>query len=290
MAVVGRVAGDEQRGFSPGQIKQQVLLVPEAPVLFALLLIGWAYAFPPAVGALAALTVCVFILRLFLLTSAEQALERAHYRQADRFSRAALWVYPWSVDALALRANSYFLQGDDAAAESILRDAVRLAPDSDALHSALAGALLARGDIAGGREHAARAHRLAAGSPFAAQHLSWLALHVEGDPIKTQRMLNTLDEDLPAQLAAPLLVLRGEAQLARGSLLAARETMHAIGALLPACPIPQQAELCYHLGRLHALLGEESRQYFRRSVDLDPNGRWAHAAWRAAVDQKSVGS
>ncbi len=289
MILWSELAGWEQARKPAGQIRHQLLLIPEAPALLALLLVGWAWSFPPAIGALAAFIVTIFVLRLLLLSSAAQQLERAAYSQADRLTRAALRIYPWSADALALRAHGLFLQGEDAAAEALLRRAVRLAPDSDVIHSALAGVLLARGEWPGGRAHAAYAAKLAAGSPYAARHLAWLALHVEGDPIAAQHILSTIPmEELPAPLAAPLLGLLAEAQLARGATHLARLTLPAIEAALSACPIPQQAELCYQLGRLRTLLGEDGRPYFRRSVELDPHGRYARDAWRGK-EQPDVG-
>lgn len=268
--------------------KRGMLLVPEAPMLFALLLIGWAYGFPPAVSGLAVLVVALFITRCFLLTSAAHELDNADYRKADRFGSAALRMHPWSADALTLQANSHLLQGNDTAAEILLRKAMRVAPESETVHSALAATLLARGDFTRGREHAMTAERLAAGSPHAAQHLSWLALHIDDDPEGTTRRIDSCGpERLEPRLQAPLLVLRGEAYLARGATAAARETLVSIKRLLPQCPVPQQAELSYHLGRLHTLLGDEGGRHFRRSVDLDPQGRWAQPAWRAAIDETS---
>ena len=49
------------------RVAGQLLLIPEAPVLLGLLLIGWAYAFPTAVSLLTLLTAAVFMLRLALM-------------------------------------------------------------------------------------------------------------------------------------------------------------------------------------------------------------------------------
>lgn len=284
MALWSEFAHEEAVGRAAGQLRYQLLLIPEAPALLALLLIGWAYGFPPAVGILAAIVVAVFIVRLFLMTTAAAQLERARYRGADRFARAALGLYPWSADALALRAHGLSLRGDDAEAELLLRRAAKLAPDSDVIHSALAGSLLARGAFAEGRLHATQASRLAAGSPHATRHLAWLALHVDHDPVRAQRLLGTTDLDqLPPDLAAPLWVMFAEAQVARGATEAARITLYRIEGMLGACSVPQQAELYYYLGQLHRSCGDDPGPYFRRSVALDPQGRYAHAAWRAAI-------
>lgn len=276
--------------YSAERIKHQVLLVPEAPVLIGLLLIGWAYSFPPALSAIAALVVAFFIVRLFCLASATQELDHANYQQADRLAQAALRLNPWSSDALALRANTQLLQGNDEAAELLLRDAIRCAPDNAANHAALAAILLARGAYAAGREHATQAYRIDATSPGAVQQLAWLALHRDEDPTKAQRIVNTIDlQTQPAAVRTPLLVLRCEAEIAQDHVMQARESMSALEAMLLNGSRPLQAELCYHLGRLEALLGEDGGTYFRRSVKLDPHGRWAHAAWRAAVSPAEYG-
>ena len=282
MALWSELANAERDRAPLEHIKQQLMLVPEAPVLLALLLIGWAYSFPPAIGVLAALTVAIFVLRLLLLTLAQQQLGQGNYRQADSLTRAALRIYPLSVDALSLHAKGLLLRGKDVEAEALLRRAAELAPDSEAVQGALAGALLLQGDFAGGREHASYARRLAGGSPYAAQPLAWLALHVDDDPAHAQRILGEAEIDrLPATLAGPLLVLLAEAQLARGATQPAMETIRRLDAMIVACPVPQQAELCYHLGRLHALAGGDGRRHFRHSIELDPHGRYAHTAWRS---------
>ncbi len=279
-------AREQQSGRRARTWEYQLLLIPEAPILLALLLIGWAYGFPPVVGALIALTIAIFLLRLFLISSAARRLEQAEYVCADRLSRVALRIYPWSADALTLRAQGLLLRGEDAAAEPILRRAARLAPDSDLIHSSLAGVLLARGRFAAGREQAVYAQRIAGGSAHAAQHLSWLALHVDGDPIAAQRILSSVDLDsAPATLGAPLLVTLAEAQIERGATRAGRESLRQLEDLLQECPIPQQAELLYHLGRLHSLLEGDGGAYFRRSVELDPHGRYARPAWLAAMER-----
>ena len=268
-----------------GVFGRQLLLIPEAPVLLALLLIGWAYHFPPAVTMLAALTIVVFLLRLLLMTTASQYLDRGHYGQAERLSQAALRMYPWSADALLLRAQAFILRGEDAAAEELLRRALELAPDSPMIHSALAGVLIDRGRFAAAREHAARASRYTAAAPYAVQHLAWLALHVDGEPISALRILSTVDTDqLPPSLAAPLLVAVAETQLARGATQPVRTTLGRIEPLIEQCAVPQQAELCYQIGRLKSMVGGESGSHYRRSVAIDPDGRYAHVAWRAAMD------
>jgi Tfp pilus assembly protein PilF len=256
----------------------------------ALLLIGWAYDFPPAIGIFTGLTIVFFLVRLFLLWTAAHELEHARYRIADRLVRAALRIYPWSADALAVRARWLSSQGDDVGAEQVLRRAAHFAPGSADIHGALAGTLLQRGEFAAAREEAVHARQLAP-SPVATQHLAWLALHVDHDPAKAQRLLQSAEPNkLQAPLAAPLMVLLTEVQVARNTLNAAQATMHRIETMLDACPLPQQAELAYHLGRLHNAAGDDGSPYFRRSLDLDPHGRYAHSSWREMVQQRAGGS
>jgi Tfp pilus assembly protein PilF len=221
--------------------------------------------------------------RLSLLWTAAYELERARYRIADRLVRLALRIYPWSADALAVRARFLSAQGDDLAAEQMLRRAAHFAPTNADIHGALAGALLQRGEFAAAREAAIRARQLAT-SPIALQHLAWLALHVDHDAAKAQRLLRSAEpEHLDAPLAAPLLVLLAEVQVARNATDAALGTMARIENVLPACPLPQQAELAYHLGRLRTAAGQDGSIFYRRSLDLDPHGRYAHDAWRSMV-------
>jgi uncharacterized protein HemY len=54
--------------------------------------------------------------------------------------------------------------------------------------------------------------------------------------------------------------------------------------LLERCPTPQRAGLHFYLGELLRLSGdvEAARGHFRASEALDPHGRHAAAAWRAA--------
>lgn len=276
--------------YSPGlrEIRRQLLLIPEAPALLALLLIGWAYNFPPIIGIFTALTIAFFLLRLFLLWSASHELEQAHYRIADRLSGTALRIYPWSADALAVKARWLSSQGDDVAAEQMLRRAAHFAPQNADIHGALAGALLQRGEYTAAREEAIYARQLAP-SPIATQHLAWLALHVDHDAAKAQRLLQSAEPDkLQASLAAPLMVLLTEVQVARKTLDDAQATMHHIETLIDGCPLPQQAELAYHLGRLHNAAGDDGNAYFRRSLDLDPHGRYAHSAWREMVQPSTL--
>lgn len=258
---------------------EQLLLIPEAPILLVLLLIGYVYDYPPLIGGLVALVIIVFVARCLFMAYSIYYLRQAEYNQAARYARLARGINPWSADALALQAFGLVARGDHEAAEPLLRGATRLAPTNLPIHSVLAEVLLKQGSLSEGQTHATLA-----GSQYATQHLTWLALEANQDLVKANQLLNMVDVDhLMPCMAAPLLVLQSEAELARGALQASRIRRAELLRLIPACTIPQQAELWYHLGRLQILAGDDGTDAFRRSVDLDPQGRFAHAAWRAAV-------
>jgi uncharacterized protein HemY len=79
-------------------------------------------------------------------------------------------------------------------------------------------------------------------------------------------------------------VTLAEASLALGAHGESLRLMQQIEAGLEQCPPSQQAELLYHLGRLHTAHGKPASSYFRRSVEADPRGRFAQSAWRSAVE------
>jgi tetratricopeptide (TPR) repeat protein len=265
------------------RIAQQALLVPEASILLGLLLIAWAFNFPPLIGILAIITAFVFGLRLGLITLAEQQLAHGSYSRADRLVQAALRLNPWSVDALVLRAQGLAQQGEDEGAEALLRRAARLYPNDPTVQSTLASVVFAQGRIAEGSQLA-----LVDGSaqvPQQIQQRAWMALHVEEDAAKARSIILSADPSrFPPRVALPLLTTLGEAHIVLGAREAAEAVLQAIEANLSACSRSQQAELLYHLGRLHAALGKHSAHYFRRCVELDPGGRYAQAAWRSAIN------
>jgi tetratricopeptide (TPR) repeat protein len=130
--------------------RQQLLLIPEAVVLLALLLIGWATQFPPLLGALALLVACLFGIRLLLIAVAARKLASGAYDLADRLLGLALKLHPWSLDALLLRAQGLTQRGDDEAAEAVLRRAAQLYPGDESLQSVLASSMLAQGRLTEG--------------------------------------------------------------------------------------------------------------------------------------------
>lgn len=274
-----------KRNSAWSRLRQQVLLVPEAVVVAGLLLLAWALQFPPLVGLLALLTMLLFGTRLGLMGLAERQIAHGDYARADWLARAALRLNPWSSDAMLLRAQGLTHQGEDETAERLLREAVQLYPDDSALQSALASALLAQGRIAEGWQVARQEGIAQLRSPQIAQQRAWLALHVEGEAAKARAIIiDARPDDLSPRVALPLLATLAEAQIVLSAQEEALRTLKTIEQKLPLCPQPQQAELLYHLGRMHDALGQESSTYFRRSVELDPDGRYAQVAWRSAVN------
>ncbi|HEX6290705.1 MAG TPA: tetratricopeptide repeat protein [Herpetosiphonaceae bacterium] len=274
-----------RESFLLSRIAQQALLVPEASILLGLLLIAWVFNFPPLIGILAIVTAFVFGLRLGLMTLAEQQLAQGAYERADRLVQAALRLNPWSVDALVLRAQGLVQQGDDEAAEALLRRAARIYPNDPAIQSGLATVILAQGRIAEGAQLARLDDAADIQLPQVIQQRAWIALHVEENAAKARTLILSADPSrFPPRIALPLLMTLGEAQISLGARDAAEAVLQTIEAELPACPRSQQAELLYHLGRLRAALGESCTVYFRRSVELDPEGRYAQSAWRSAVN------
>ncbi len=277
-----------KRSVTGKYIAQQALLIPEAAVVLGLVLLGWSLAFPPLVGFLAMATVLVFALRLGLLSLAEQRLARGAYTQADRLVRAALRLNPWSADALVLQAQGLSLRGEDEAAEHVLRRAARLYPHDQLLQSALAASLVAQGRLHEGWQLARTDEGDRSNSPLVLQQLAWFALHVENNPTRAHALVLRSDLDhLPVPVALPLLATLAEAQIALGAQVSARKVLSTIEERLEGCPTPQQAELLYHLGRLSAAMDENAAAYYRRCVELDPDGRYAQAAWRRAVNAGS---
>lgn len=267
-------------------LMRQAWLVPEALTLVLLLLLAVALDFPPVLGFTALLTMLWFLLRLGLMALARCELDTGAYAQAARRVQLALRLNPWSADALMLAAQVASQQGADESAEAMLRRALSLYPNDRELQSVLATTVLAQGRITEGWQ---LAHTDDHGrcSPHTAQQRAWYALHVEGDAAKARAIvLRAAPERLILPLALPLQVTLAEACVALGAHVEARAVLDAVQARLDAVSRPQQAELLYHLGRITTVLGDNGAHLFRRSVEIDPAGRHAQAAWRGAVDSR----
>ncbi len=260
-----------------------LLVIPEATILLALLVIGWAFNFPVGISFIAMLVTGAFIVRLGLLSSAQRNLERGAYSRAERFTSAALRLNPWSVDALQMQAQSAAMQGDDDTAETVLRHAVTLAPRRHVIHTAFTATLIAQGQLSEAQEIMATQPSTDR-APQLIQQRAWYALHVEGNVEQAHQLLaDAAPLTLPATDGLPLLVTLADAEIARHNPAAAQALIASLMAGLAECSTPQQAELHYHLGRLQQALGGDGYLHFRQSVDLDPQGRCAHTAWRSAI-------
>lgn len=272
-----------RRGWDARRVLRRALMVPEALALLVLLGMVVVIGTQPLLALLVLLVAGVFAARLGLLVAAERWLARGDYLGSRRLLDLALRLNPWSSDTLLMQAHSLTLQGNDEEAERALRRALELDPEDDIVRGALAGTLLAQGRYQEGRLLATVASFDAA-SPLGVQQRAWLALHVDDDPERAIGLLAACDaERFPPSVALPLLVTRCEAELALDDRPRAEATLRSIAAQLDACHPPQQAELLYHVGRLKTQLGLDAAADFRRSVELDPAGRWAQAAWRGAI-------
>ncbi len=271
-----------------GRLVQQILLIPEAVILLGLLLLAWVFHFPPLISLLAIMTISIFGMRLGLITLAEHHLAQGSYERADRLARTALHLHPWSVDALMLRAQGMVQQGQDEAAIKVLRHAAILSPDDYQFHRTLASTLLTQGETAAGWRLAESVNRTVVPAPAALQQLAWIALHIDSDPAKAIALISRVDpEYLPSHISAPLLITLCDALVAMGRYDEALRLLQRIERQLQASTPTLQAELLYHLGRFYKALGRDGGSYFRRSVQFDPQGRYAQIAWRCAIHSSS---
>ncbi|WP_161668776.1 tetratricopeptide repeat protein [Kallotenue papyrolyticum] len=267
-------------------VRQLLLTIPEAALLLSVLLVGALTHFPVALGLPALVIAAFFGLRLILLALAARRLEQGAYASAAWLARQALRLNPWSPDGLLLLAQSHLRRGDDSAAEATLRRALALHPTDEALQSALAALLLSQAQP-DARQPAVRKDMPTIPeqlTPALAQQRAWLALHGERDAALARAIvLRAAPERLAPRQALPLLIILAEALLELGAHAESLRTLDRIEAGLRRCPRAQQAELLYHLGRLYVAHGRSGTAYFRRSVELDPHGRYAQHAWRSAV-------
>ncbi len=149
MALFGKVEGNDIATKAPvaRPFWHQLLVIPEATLLLALLVIDWAFNLPVFISLFILLIIGVFVVRLLLLSTATQRLRHGAYSQADRLSGMALRMNPWSVDTLHVRAQSFVMRGDDIQAEPLLRRAIALAPQRHVVHATMTAVLLEQGEI-----------------------------------------------------------------------------------------------------------------------------------------------
>jgi tetratricopeptide (TPR) repeat protein len=261
-----------------------LVLIPEAPLVSLMVLLAWLLHFPPSLGLFATAIVIWFFVRSGLLLLAEHRLAQGDLRPAGKIASLALRMYPWSADALLLVAQIKVHQGDHAEADTLLDQAARLDVACDDVGAVRAANLLAQGVAP--EPAAFPLPTDGPVSPALLHHHAHHALHVEYDPARAVDLLRRTDlQRLPPSTSVPLLLLLAESYIALEQHADARDALTRCKARLDRCARPQQAEALYYLGRLWHTLGEDGRPYFRRSVELDPAGRYAHAAWRSAVTE-----
>lgn len=261
-----------------------LLLVPEAPLLGALLSAYWAFGEPPLLGLVVAVLIVGFIARMLALLCAWLAFGSAHLHEAGALSQIALALFPWSADALGLRGAIALAQGEPARAEQALRRAIALLPDRTNFYAALSGALLAQGRSVEAAALARQALVLAPESAIAHLYLAEAESANGATPEAVEERLRiALAAATTPDAEAAIRCTLGAHLLAEHRIAEATLTIHGAEALLPQCKPARQIELRMQLGELLIAQGqiERAREQFRSVAALDPNGRFCGAAWRA---------
>ncbi len=266
-------------------LSRSLVLMPEVGAIAVFICLYLVLGHPPLLALLSALLILNFMVRAAALHLAGLALDGAHYHEADALSQLALLLYPWSADALALRGALALATGEAEVAEEPLRRAIALLPDRATFHAALSGALLDQGrpgEAAAAAREAVRLDRR-----YGLAHL-YLA--------EAERVYGAAPEFIEDRLRAGLAVTTAPEITAAlqcalaGHLLAQHRVAEATLALRSAetllmrCSTVRGAQIRFHLGELLAEQGqiEEAREHFHYVEVLDPESRYAAAAWRGA--------
>ena len=264
---------------------RQMLLVPEGVLLAGLLglhtLVGGGVALALAGVGL----VVVFLMRSGLLLGARHALRCSHYARAERLLSLALRLHPWSADGLALRGVLHLALARPERAEADLRRALALFPGRAALHDALGSALLDQGRFVEARWECLHALKLGPASAQVYLHLAQIEQRLGVPATDVERHLRDglgvcecpADEGA-LRCALAMLLLEG------GREGEARLAIAGVEALATRCAPIERAALFFHLAEVERGGGDldAARGHFRASEELDPHGRHAAAAWRAA--------
>jgi tetratricopeptide (TPR) repeat protein len=266
-------------------ISRQLLLVPEAVLLLTLLCLHSVLGAPPLLAVLGIAITLYFALRTAFITLGQRALAGADYGRAARLAQAAIAMYPGSADAHALAGSVHLARGQSEQGVAAFRRAVACYPLQADLHTALSAALLDNGQPQEAREEARRALALEPRSAAAHLHLAGAEEQLGASKERVEAVLRAglACEAPPADEATLRCAL---AALLAGAGRAAEAQLALAGTerLLASCPAPQRAGLHFHLGELLQASGyvEAARSHFSASERLDPHGRFAAAAWRAA--------
>ena len=261
------------------------LLVPEAPLITALVCVDLVVGQPPLIGLLVALLIVGFMMRTAALHLARAAMEHGRPREAGALIQVALAIYPCSADALALQGVLALNSGQPDLAVTRLRRAITLLPGQPSFHAALSGALLELGHPVEAAEAARVALALSDRCAVAYLHLADAerALGVSALAVEDRLRAGLAVSTTPAAEAALRCALAGHL-LGEQRIAEATLTLCGAEALLPRCPVSSQAALRFRLGELLVVQGqiERAREHFSGVEALDPYGHYAAAAWRAA--------
>jgi|HigsolmetaAR202D_1030399.scaffolds.fasta_scaffold00038_57 tetratricopeptide (TPR) repeat protein len=266
-------------------IFRQALLVPEAVALLLILGLYWLTSGAPLIAFIGLGVIVFFGIRFALLVAARHALAEARYQQAQRLITVLLRLYPWSADSLALRGMLLLATNKADQAEAVLRKALQLFPGQASIHVLLSSTLLELERFIEARWEGVQALTLDPSCAIAYLYVAQAEqrLGVPSTDVE-QRLREGLalpcdpatEGALRCSLALVLCSLNqdGEARLATAG----------IESLLNRCSALERASLLYHLGQLRHAQGEieQARMLFRTCEQLDPHGRYAAAAWRAA--------
>jgi tetratricopeptide (TPR) repeat protein len=267
-----------------GWIARALLLVPEAALIAALLCAYWGMGEPAPIGLTITLVIISFIARMIALVAAQVSLAAGQLHEAKALIQAALALYPWSADALALYGVIALASDQPARAEAALRRAIALLPDRANVHAAQSAALLDLGQPGAAAEAARAALALTPDCAIAHFYLAE-AERARGAPAQDieDQLRSGLDCAGAPESEAALRCALGAHLLTEHRIAEATLTLYGAEALVPRCAAARQIALRVRLGELMIAQGqiERAREQFRNVATLDPHGRYAGAAWRA---------
>ena len=258
-----------------------LLLVPEAALLSALLVLYAAFDAPLGIAMMAALLVTSFTIRTLALHLARIHIGAGHYNDAEALLWVARTLYPYSADTLALQGMLAMARGEPEQAERALREAVRLLPDQPGFYIALSGALIDLGRPAEAAMAARQALRLDQGTAQAYLFLAEAeqARGAASDEIETHLRTGLLLARTPEVQAALQCSLAAHL-LAEGRFAEATLALHVAEGLLKHCSVLHQAQLRYHIGELLVAQGltERAREHFQRAEATGTDNRFVKAS------------
>lgn len=266
-------------------IVSQALLVPEGMLLLVVLTAHWLSGGAGVITLLGLLLIAVFVTRLALLAAARHALANTQYERARRCVAIALRLHPWSADALALRGAISLARGQAAQAEESIRKAMALFPAQSALHATLSSVLLELDRGVEARWEGMRALALDPTCASAYLSLAQVEQRMGAPATEVERRLRQgLAHDAEPAIEGALRCALALVLISLGQTGESRLAVAGVESLAARCSPVERAALLYQLGEVRRAQGETdaARGHFRTSEQLDPQGRHAAAAWRAA--------